>query len=126
MSTKIGEKAAKALKNKYKFYRQNTSVYKDEFGDWCMILYSSIIAKNGPYGIEFNFKGWITQTTVDRIQAITNLHFTRRKGVLYFRDVKLDDYTWYRLDDFMETIKRLRKEQQNDRTNASKDTSMAS
>lgn len=117
MSTKIGKEAAKALLNKYKFTRQNTSVYKDEFGDWCMLLYSSIIAINGPYGIEFNFKGWVTQTTVDRIQAITNLYFSRRKGVLYFQDVKLDDYTWYRLDNFIETVERLRKEQQNANNN---------
>lgn len=104
MTRKISELAAKALINKYKFSRDNTKVYKDDFGYWVMSLHGYIIGKNDVNGLEFSFKGWATQTTRDRIEAFTNYFFNIHHGKLYYKKHEIDEYKWYRVDTFEQDI----------------------
>lgn len=105
MTRKISDLAAKALINKYKFSMNNTKVYEDEFGCWVMSLHGYVIGKNDVYGLEFNFKGWATRTTVDRIEAFSNYTFNIRHGSLYHNKLHVDSYKWYRVDSFVEDLK---------------------
>lgn len=105
MTRKISNLAAKALINKYKFSMNNTKVYKDENGCWVMSLHGYIIGKNDEYGLEFNFKGWETRTTVDRIEAFSNYYFNIHHGSLYHNKLHVNSYKWYRVNSFEEDLK---------------------
>lgn len=101
---KIYKYAAKALINKHKFSMNNTKVYKD-CDCWVMSLHGYIIGKNDEYGLEFNFKGWATRTTVDRIEAFSNYKFNIHHGSLYHNKLYVDSYKWYRVDSFEKDLK---------------------
>ena len=105
MTRKISDLAAKALINKYKFSMNNTKVYKDENDCWVMSLHGYIIGKNDVYGLEFNFKGWATRTTVDRIEAFSDYKFNIRHGSLYHNKLHVNDYKWYRVNSFEGDLK---------------------
>ena len=83
----------------------NTKVYKDENNCWVMSFHGYIIGKNDEYGLEFNFKGWATRTTVDRIEAFSNYSFNIHHGSLYHNKLHIDDYKWYRVNSFEEDLK---------------------
>lgn len=104
MTRKISNLAAKALINKYKFSMNNTKVYKDENDCWVMSLFGHIIGKNDIYGLEFNFKGWTTRTTVDRIEAFTNYKFNIHYNTIYYNNICVNSYKWYRVDSFVEDL----------------------
>ena len=105
MTRKISDLAAKALINKHKFSMNNTRVYKDENNCWVMSLHGYIIGTNGVYGLEFNFKGWATRTTIDRIEAFSNYKFNIHHGSLYHNKLLVDDYKWYRVNSFEKDLK---------------------
>ena len=97
---KISYKVAKRFKESKRFSKTNTKVVVDKFYVRLYLFGYEIAQKNIASGLLFiNFKGYKTQTTVDRLEALTGLVFSRAKGDLcYFRNGEkeyIDSNFWY-------------------------------
>lgn len=79
----------------------NTEVKVDKIATDLYLFGNRIANKcnKEPNKVYINFKGFKTQTTIDRLDALTGLKFSRAKGDLcYFRNnekVYIDSQTWY-------------------------------
>ena len=97
---KVSEIAAKRFNKSKRFSSNNTKVVVDKFYVRLYLFGYEIAQKNIATGVTFiNFKGWKTQTTVDRLEALTGLKFSiAKKDLCYFIDntkIYIDSNTWY-------------------------------
>lgn len=99
---KITEQACRAFHNNKPFKRDNTEVVIERFpsGNVCsvkMILFGNIIAMKSCIDnyISVCFKGYNTVTTRERLNGLSNVAFTTKRGKLYMDGQEIDKYKWY-------------------------------
>lgn len=99
---KITEQACKAFHNNKPFKKDNTEVIVERYenGDVYqtkMILFGNTIALK--YSIDnlirICFKGYNTITTRERLNGLSNIGFTTKRGKLYMDGIEIDSYKWY-------------------------------
>lgn len=102
MSRKITELACKAFLNNKPFKRDNTEVIVERYenGDirsTRMELFGNVIAikYSNDNLIRICFKGHNTVTTRERLNGLSNVAFTTKRGKLYMDNTEIDKYKWY-------------------------------
>ena len=102
MSRKITELACNAFLNNKPFKRDNTEVVIERFnnGDIYntkMVLFGNTIAikYSADNLVRINFKGYNTVTTRERLNGLSNVSFTTKRGKLYMDGIEIDSYKWY-------------------------------
>lgn len=102
MSRKITELACRAFHRNENFKRDNTEVCvdKDNNGEvLCtkMFLFGNLIAIKYAENniIKVCFQGWNSNTTRERLNGLSNVSFTTKRGKLYMDENEIDSYKWY-------------------------------
>lgn len=103
MTRLISNQAAVALYRYKKFTMDNTKVIVD-LGEAKLLLHGNKIARKDENGnIFINFQSFRTRTTVDRLEAVTDLQFSIAKDKLRYRQyavdnwVEINSWEWYKL-----------------------------
>lgn len=100
---KISERAAKALYRYKKFTMRNTRVIVNYSEAKLLLHYNTIAKKDENGNIFICFQGFRTKTTVDRLEAVTDLQFSIAKDTLRYRQYTVDNWIeinsleWYKL-----------------------------
>lgn len=99
---KITEQACRAFHNDKPFKKDNTEVIVERYenGDVYqtkLILFGNTIAikYSGDNLIRICFKGYNTVTTRERLNGLSNVSFTTKRGKLYMDNTEIDCYKWY-------------------------------
>ena len=99
---KITEQACRAFHNNKPFKKNNTEVVIERFenGDIRsvrMSLFGNVIAikYSNDNLIRICFKGYNTVTTRERLNGLSNVSFTTKRGKLYMDGNEIDSYKWY-------------------------------
>lgn len=102
MARKITQKAKDAFNFGYNFHETNTRVENNALYLWG----NKILWKNERGNICFSLCGWDTPTTCERLRAF--LPLTRKKGVLYWENTKINEYKKYELShEYADGIKEI-------------------
>lgn len=75
---KITQQAVNALYGKYKFKKNNTEVFMNSSGWWCLELYGHCIAKIDSEGLKINHQGYLTTTTKERLNGLSGVSITQK------------------------------------------------
>lgn len=86
---KITEQAIENFYNSTSFSKDNTQVIvKQDRVE--LRLFNNLIAISDEIGIKITDAGWETRTTYERLNGLTGVHITKRKGITYLNDEKWD------------------------------------
>ena len=91
MSKKITQQAVSALYGKYKFKKDNTEVFMNSSGWWCMELHGNCIVKITSVELNINHQGHLTNTTKERLNGLPNVHIKQIKGIWYLNGSKMKE-----------------------------------
>lgn len=99
----ISDDAARAFLKGKNWKRSNTEVIANKYGIY-LRLFSNLIAKCEGRTTSICFQGWRTQTTCDRLEALTGYKFSRRGGFLSCNGKYIDSTKWYTLDELRRIV----------------------
>ena len=99
----ISDDAARAFLAGKNWKRSNTEVIANKYGVY-LRLFSNLIAKTEGGTTSICFQGWRTQTTCDRLEALTGYKFSRRGGFLSCNGKYIDSCKWYTLDELRRIV----------------------
>lgn len=94
----ISDDAARAFLAGKNWKRNNTEVIANKYGVY-LRLFSNLIAKTEDGITSICFQGWKTQTTCDRLEALTGYKFYCKGGFLSCNGKYIDSIKWYTLDE---------------------------
>ena len=96
---KITLEACRAFNEGKPYKKSNTEVVvlQDINGNTIprMYLFGNLIAKKSNGHTLITFCGHPTVTTKERLNGLSNVRFTSRKGKLYMDDLEISSWNWY-------------------------------
>ena len=91
MPRKITQQAVNALYGKYPFKKDNTEVFMNSSGWWCLVLYGTGIATIASEGLKINHHGYLTNTTKERLNGLPGVSITQKKGIWYLNGSEMKE-----------------------------------
>lgn len=88
---KITQKAVNALYGKYPFKQDNTEVFINSSGWWCMELYGHCLAKIDSQGLSINHQGYLSNTTKERLNGLPGVSITQKHYIWYLNGSEMKD-----------------------------------
>lgn len=92
MARKITTDAVNAFMNGENFYRDNTSVSVNSFGDVVLMLHGNQIAQKRKIenDLQISNAGWFSTTTKGRLNGLPGVSVCQRKGVWFLNGEEWD------------------------------------
>ena len=91
MSRQITERACQAFENGETFYQSNTQVTSDGK----MYLFGNKIAEYVNGVLQVSMCGWNSNTTRERLNGLTGVSATSKKGIPYINGEEVSEYGVY-------------------------------
>ena len=92
MARKITTDAISAFMNGENFFRDNTSVSANSFGDVVLMLHGNQIAQKRKIenDLQISNAGWFSTTTKERLNGLPGVSVCQRKGVWFLNGEEWD------------------------------------